>query len=291
MGVVETIPDNLIAFYGDDYYGSATRDRASEAVRGYEDYSFTAEHGTGWAAALVTLLCPDGGRVLDIGCADGHLLAKLGTAYEKSGIEINEGMARVAASSGVTILGRDLMNFDLAEQFHNSFDIVSAIAVFEHLPDIHQAMRVALKLLRDDGVMLFEVPLMSAVHDNTIWLTSSLEHVWYPSEEGLRHLVETELGAHLVGTELFISGYASVYIGLVFRDAANAQAIQDVADQILLRVAEPATTQAALARMLLHLVHAATATHADVGLLVSIPSEVHLTLSYSANSLNFGKQI
>ena len=48
------------------------------------------------------------------------------------------------------------MNFDLAEQFHNSFDIVSAIAVFEHLPDIHQAMRVALKLLRDDGVMLFE---------------------------------------------------------------------------------------------------------------------------------------
>ena len=272
MGVIDPIPDDLMALYGDEYYGLGRPNGGASAEQGYTDYAYTAEHGVGWAAALVKLLRPEGGRVLDIGCADGHLLAKLGPGYAVFGIEANEATGRIAVARGAVLLGRDLLDPALIEGYAGSFDVITAIAVFEHLRDIRSGILAALRLLRDDGVLLFEVPLMSAVHDNAVWLTSSLEHVWYPSEMGLRSLVETELGAQLVGTELFIAGYASTYIGLVFRGAANGQAIRDLAARVFPSEAEPASADEAIARMLLHMVHAATATHADIGVLANLPA-------------------
>src|SRR5579864_6249918 len=87
MGVIETVPDDLMSLYSEAYYGTGQAGCAPEARPGYEDYAYTAEHGTAWAAALVRLFCPNGGRVLDIGCADGHLLKKLGPGYDLYGIE------------------------------------------------------------------------------------------------------------------------------------------------------------------------------------------------------------
>lgn len=271
MGVIEPIPDDLMAFYGDDYYGIGQPNSESQFGRGYANYAFTAEHGVGWAAALVKLLRPAGGRVLDIGCADGHLLAKLGPTYAAFGIEANKATGRVASERGVAMLGRDVCDRVLIEAHRGSFDVITAIAVFEHLRDIRAGMETALRLLRNDGVLLFEVPLMSAVHDNTTWLNSSLEHVWYPTEQGLQRLVQTELGAELVGAEVFVTGYASTYVGLVFRGAANSQAIRGLADRILLPESVPSSPDESIARMLLHLVHAATATHRDVGALAQVP--------------------
>lgn len=271
MGVIDPIPDDLMALYGDGYYG-APQPEGSGTGQGYSDYTYTAEHGVSWAAALVKVLRPSGGRVLDIGCADGHLLTKLSPDYAVFGIEANVATGKVAAERGVVVVGRDLVDPVLIEHYGGSFDVITAIAVFEHLRDIRSGMQAALRLLRDDGVLLFEVPLMSSVHDNTVWLTSSLEHVWYPSEQGLRQLVETELDAQLVGTELFITGYASTYVGLVFRKAADGQVIRELAARILLREGDPNSADEATARMLLHLVHAATATHSDVGVLATLPA-------------------
>jgi glycosyltransferase involved in cell wall biosynthesis/SAM-dependent methyltransferase len=271
MGVIDAIPDDLMAYYGDDYFGAGQVGGGGETGRGYEDYAYTAEHGVDWAAALVKLLRPAGGRVLDIGCADGHLLAKLGPDYAVFGIEANQATGQIAAERGVVVLGRDLVDPLLIESYKASFDVITAIAVFEHLRDIRSGIEAALRLLRDDGVLLFEVPLMSAVHDNTVWLTSSLEHVWYPSEQGLRQLVQTELGAQLLGTELFITGYGSTYVGLAFHNTADRQTVRELAARVLLREADPASFDEATACMLLHLVHAATATHADVGVLANLP--------------------
>jgi glycosyltransferase involved in cell wall biosynthesis/SAM-dependent methyltransferase len=268
MGVISPIPDDLLAFYGDDYY----RAEGKSSTHGYSDYSYTAEHGVRWAASLVKLLRPQGACVLDIGCADGHLLAKLGPNYTVFGIEANEAAGRLAAQRGVVVLGRDLLDPNIVKEHAGRFDVITAIAVFEHLRDIRAAMENALHLLRTNGVLLFEVPLMSPIHDNTVWFTSSLEHVWYPSEKGLRHLVTTELGAQLLGVELHITGYGSTYVGLVFRETADEQAIRGLAARVLLREVEPISAEEAAARMELHLVHGATTTIADVGALATLPS-------------------
>jgi glycosyltransferase involved in cell wall biosynthesis/2-polyprenyl-3-methyl-5-hydroxy-6-metoxy-1,4-benzoquinol methylase len=270
MGVIDPIPDDLMALYGDDYYGLGQHKGGSPLRQGYTDYSYTAEHSLGWAAAIVRLLQPTGGRVLDIGCADGHLLAKLDSRYEMFGIEANEATARLATERGVAVLAHDLADPKLIGSY-GSFHVITAIAIFEHLRDIRSGMATALHLLRNDGVLLFEVPFMSAVHDNTVWLTSSLEHVWYPSEQSLKQLVQVELGADMIGAELYITGYASTYVGLVFHKEADRRAICDLATRVLLRKTDAASADESIARMLLHLVHAATAAHEDLGALADLP--------------------
>jgi glycosyltransferase involved in cell wall biosynthesis/SAM-dependent methyltransferase len=268
MGAISPIPDDLSLFYGDNYYGIGGQNLSSV---GYSDYSYTAEHGVSWAAALVKLLRPDGGRVLDVGCADGHLLAKLGPNYAVFGIEANEAAGRIATQHGVAVLGRDLLDAGIIRHYTHSFDVITAIAVFEHLRDIRSGLENVLHLLRDDGVLLFEVPLVSTTHDNTVWFNSSLEHVWYPSEQGLKWLVQTELEVQLLGVELHIKNYGSNYVGLIFRKTADERTLRGIASRVLLREAEPVSTEEAAARMMLHLVHAATTTIADVDALATLP--------------------
>ena len=261
MGVVETIPDDLMALHGDGYCSAGCADDAGAVGHGYAD---TAEHAVSWASALVRVIRPQGGRVLDIGCANGRLLTKLGPRYATFGIEPNAAMAQAAADQGVDILAHDFLDPSLTDQYAGSFDVITAIAVFERLPDIRAAMAQALHLLRPDGVLLFEVPLLSTTHDNAVWLSSSLGHVWYPSERALRWLIENALQARLMGTELQITGYGCTYVGLVSRDPAVTAGLAGLADRILLQRTPPLNDDEAVARMQLHLMHAATTTHADL---------------------------
>jgi glycosyltransferase involved in cell wall biosynthesis/SAM-dependent methyltransferase len=271
MGVVAVNPEHLTTFYDDGYYGLNGSDTGDSPGLGYATYAYTGEHSVRWAAEVVNLVRPNGGRVLDIGCADGLLLSKLGPAYTTFGIEVNASAAQSARERGITIIGDDLLDESMVAKYAGSFDVITATAVFEHLSDIRGGIETALRLLRDNGILLFEVPLMSAVHDNTTWLTSSLEHVWYPSESGLRRLVETELGAHLIGSELYIEGYASNYVGVAFSAGADTAMIEGFAERVLMRRSEPTSDQERTARFFLHVVHAATSTHADLDALPLVP--------------------
>lgn len=254
MGVVASMMADLAALYDDAYYGG---DGTADAL-GYEDYRFTAEHGVSWAAAIVPLL-KGGGRVLDIGCADGTLLQKLPTSFQLYGIEVNGSMAARAARAGATLIGRDLLAPDVLRDYHDSFDVVTAIAVFEHLPDFRRGMQIAIELLKPDGILLFEVPYISARHDNRAWFESSLEHVYYPSRDSLRRLSES-LGAHLVGGELYIRDYASTCIGLIARDAALVPNLQGLFDALTGDGEVALTTEQRDARFHLMLVHAANSS-------------------------------
>jgi hypothetical protein len=71
-GIVEHFQDDVQSLYGDNYFSAAP-----DSAVGYNDYAFAAEHGVTWAAALLRILKP-GGKVLDIGCANGRALQLLG---------------------------------------------------------------------------------------------------------------------------------------------------------------------------------------------------------------------
>lgn len=273
LGVVEAIPGDLAAYYSESYYGA----EGDDGSVGYSDYQFMAEHGTSWAASIVQLLKPSG-RILDIGCVDGALLARLPDTYERFGIEVNEAMAARAASHNVWILGRDLLDAHLVREHRGGFDIVTAIAVFEHLADFRGGMGNALNLLKPDGVLLFEVPCMSDQYSNRTWFETSLEHVYYPSAGSIRRLVEG-LGAFLVGGELYVQDYASTYVGIAFHDRAQANRIQRLFNTLTSSVGTVSDPQENRARLRLMLVHAAQSSVDLVAGLRDVPA-VELTESF-----------
>lgn len=209
MGVAE-LHTELEELYDDSYY------EGSDGAIGYTDYAYTAEHALAWAASLVRLLLP-AGRVLDIGCADGHLLLQLMPTYTCYGIEVNPRMAARAEQAGVTVIGSDIFGPGIVEDYRGHFDAVTAIAVFEHTRDFRRAVEIALELLSPGGFLLFEVPLIGPGSDEDVWFTSSLEHVFYPSDAALRHLFTMELGQPLVGGEERVTGYGSIFVGLTTR--------------------------------------------------------------------------
>lgn len=262
LGVIEAMPDDLGLFYDDSYYIS---ERFDQAV-GYTDYQLMAEHGLSWAAELVCRL-KDGGKILDIGCADGNLLKRLPGTFDPHGIEVNERMLAQAADSGIDIIGRDLLDPGILERYAQQFDIVTAIAVFEHLRDFRRGFEVALAMVKRDGFLLFEVPYVSDDYQNSVWFESSLEHVFYPSRDSLRLLIEG-LGFQLVGGEVNIRDFASNFIGIVFHDPALEKRIKELFALLTATEGRIPDRKLRIARQNLMLIHAAQSTPE---LLVGLP--------------------
>jgi glycosyltransferase involved in cell wall biosynthesis/SAM-dependent methyltransferase len=207
MGFVERYPIDLAAYYEDSYY--AGTDPATH--QGYAEYNLVAAHSLTWVAQLVRLLRPSG-RVLDVGCANGYLLKLLGSSYECYGIEVNTEMAQACRKAGFTIIGTDVTAPEVVADQRGSFDVIIAIAVLEHLADMRAALVNIHDLLADGGVFIAEVPLISDSVDNQVWYESSLEHIYYPTVEGLTYLMGEVFGRASGGHEVHVRGYGATYV-------------------------------------------------------------------------------
>jgi glycosyltransferase involved in cell wall biosynthesis/SAM-dependent methyltransferase len=250
MGLVEQQPASTVHFYGDGYYGGLA---GLPAGSHYEDYDFTAEHTLLWVRLMVEALRPTGGRILDVGCANGFLLNRLNGHFERFGIEVNTTAATAAARSGITIIASDIA--DPRVMSHERFDVVTAMATLEHVLDIRGAVAICLDLLAPGGSFLYEVPLISEFADNKDWLNASYEHISYPTRRGLEALFASFPGTLHTGFETEIRGFSASYIGVAARDpSAFARA-----ERLLGAMAQPHLTDLDLTERRLnlayHLVH------------------------------------
>ncbi len=268
MGRVAQRPLDTAAYYTDSYYSS---DAAGDA--GYSDYTMVAAHSLAWTAELIRLLSSGGKslKILDVGCADGHLLKQLGPTYETFGIEANEHLREHCARAGIRILGSDICDPSLPAGYSGAFDIITAIAVLEHVPDIRTALDRIRSLLAPEGVLIFEVPLLSPTRDNGIWFRSSLEHIYYPTLEGLAFLFKDVFKLPLIGREVAIQGYGSTFVGLATPSATRhrklAESFQHLADSPL---AALRSRQERSFRFYFDLIHAAITSPGTVALLAEI---------------------
>ncbi len=248
-GIVEQFQENVQSLYADDYFSAAP-----DSAIGYEEYAQTAEHAIAWAPSLLRILKPRG-KVLDVGCANGLALQLLGEGYDCFGIELNDSMAQEARRSGVQMIAHDLLDSSVEQHYAKWFDAVLAIAVFEHIPDFKEAFRTATALLKPDGILIFEVPVVQAAGD--IWYRSSLEHLHYPTESSIEYLFREILHLPLTGTVVDVQDFGCTYIGLTSPDAETARRAGD--EYLRLTTAEPALLQddEARFRWLLDLMHSA----------------------------------
>lgn len=265
MGMVAERPIDTSAYYSDAYYSTA---EASDS--GYSEYPLVAAHSLGWVRELIGLLGA-GGKVLDVGCADGHLLRSLGRPGELYGVEVNQRFLEQCRRAGIQMLGTDICDPSLPARYGGSFAVITAIAVLEHVVDIRTALDSVRALLASEGVLIFEVPLISPTADNRVWFTSSLEHVYYPTREGLEFLFETVFGLPLIGRELVIKDYASTFVGLATRSARKhlelGKLLEHLLDTPIAALESPVERSF---RLFFDLVHAAAPTPENVALLTEL---------------------
>ncbi|MEQ8239537.1 MAG: class I SAM-dependent methyltransferase [Cyclobacteriaceae bacterium] len=94
------------------------------------------------------------GRLLDFGCGTGHFLSATPSTYTTFGYDQDSDALNIAQSvSGATIL-----NSISSIQKEESFDIITAWHVIEHIHELKETIRLLRKKLSKDGFMFIAVP-------------------------------------------------------------------------------------------------------------------------------------
>lgn len=96
------------------------------------------------------------GKVLDIGCGLGELLSKFQeNNWDCTGIEFNEFAADYARTSfNLNIVNKSIYEFDGTDKY----DLIMLWGVLEHFYDPVKILKKINELLKDDGILVLEVP-------------------------------------------------------------------------------------------------------------------------------------
>lgn len=200
---IESIPDNLAAYYPSNYYSYSAPSAANKfkqtllKLRDY--YAVTGKSLIGHALSLVSAnsklstLRPvelkQDSRILDVGCGAGLLLNSLKEAGFTQLLGIDPFNAdTILYPNGLTIEKRDIFSetgqWDLI-MFHHSF---------EHLVEQQHTLEQARKLLDKNGTVLLRVPTVSSYawqHYGVNW--SQLDaprHLFLHSVDSIKKLAE-----------------------------------------------------------------------------------------------------
>jgi SAM-dependent methyltransferase len=131
------------------------------------------------------------GRILDVGCGDGDFLAGLKRrGWQVSGIEFSDAAAALSRAKGIDIFQGDLAS---ARFPNGSFDVVTFWHVLEHIPEPVPVLVEARRILRDDGLLVVEVP------DSASLTFRLCRQHWFPLDvpRHLQHFTPATLNALL----------------------------------------------------------------------------------------------
>ncbi len=191
--------------YDRSYYETRYRDYARQnPPRKLDFYAALAERAVSGVARP---------RVLDIGCAFGLFLRRLGDRWDRTGVDASEyaiGRARE------TVPG---VRFEISPPgeipVEGPFDLVTAFDVLEHVPELDEAFAWIARNLAPQGEMLFVVPVYDGptgplvrrldrdpthVHKEgrSFWLQAAARHLRVVDYQGVfRYLIAGRFYAHV----------------------------------------------------------------------------------------------
>jgi len=130
-------------------------------------------------------------RILDAGCAAGGALEDYRErGWETYGLEISGVAAQRAARGGHRVACGQVENACFTDRF---FHLVRTRHVMEHLPNCLQGFRELRRVLRDDGLLVVEVPnfrsFWGRVFREFYWQVDAPRHIWFFSESSLRRIL------------------------------------------------------------------------------------------------------
>lgn len=135
--------------------------------------------------------------VVELGSNDGIMLRNFKEAgYRHLGVEPSVNVADVARSQGVNTIS-DFFGEDLAAKIvteHGHADAILAANVMCHIPDLNSVARGIKKLLKPDGVLMFEEPYLGdmiaktsydQIYDEHVFIFSAASISWTFGQYGL----------------------------------------------------------------------------------------------------------
>ncbi len=122
----------------------------------------------------------ENGRFLDIGCGGGkYLLSMQNLGWQVEGVEFNEGAVQTCRQSGLKVFHGELHEAQLPE---NSFSVVTARHVLEHVAEPIPFVTEIFRILKPGGLMVLKTPNSRALARD--WFGSK----WFPNDVP-RHLI------------------------------------------------------------------------------------------------------
>ena len=115
---------------------------------------------------ILTDLPRHGGRLLDLGCDDGDWTMKLASVTPREGVhgvEVVEERAVAARSRGVDVVVADLAH--VLPLPADTFDVIHANQVIEHVPDIDLFATEVRRLLKPGGLAIVSTENTSSWHN------------------------------------------------------------------------------------------------------------------------------
>ncbi len=133
-----------------------------------------------------------GGRLLDVGCGLGLFLQRMADRFELYGIDVSE---YAVARASVRLPGAHIASGSLTEgiPFAGTFDVVTAINVFEHLADPSAGLAAVRSRLRRGGLFVAHLPTIGNRVQARIYAGSydkDPTHIYRPSGKAFSRLVE-----------------------------------------------------------------------------------------------------
>jgi SAM-dependent methyltransferase len=138
----------------------------------------------------------DRGRMLDIGCGRGLRLLEFQRAgFDVTGMDfVPDSVNYLTTVHGIPAKCTDFKGLSTAFEA-NSFDVVTAFAVVEHVLDVVAAIKACLELVRPGGIFLTQMPYIDGFQARFFgqkWqpVVEAPRHITLPSVKGVRRAFE-----------------------------------------------------------------------------------------------------
>lgn len=200
---VQPAAEDLPTLYQAEYFESDYRCGRAEGSS-FDESALEAEN-RGLLDAFEAL--GSRGRLLDVGCASGWLLAHArARGWQAKGVELSDSAARFARERGLDVFHGELLGAQLPA---SSFDLIYLGDVLEHVPDCRATLGEVARLLSPGGHLYLRGPITThslarslalAVYDllgRTIVLREPPYHLWEFTPGPLRRLAR-EVGLQVV---------------------------------------------------------------------------------------------
>ena len=163
----------------------------------FEDYRYLSSVGLSGHFKNVADLINDkyqikDKKILEIGCNDGVLLEplkRLGADVE--GVDPAKNIVKVARDKGLKVYN-DYFNDKTfgGDKFNSKYDIVISNNTFAHIIDIQSVIKRINKVLKSEGIFIFEVHYLKSLIDGKQWDNVYHEHIFYYSITALQKMFQ-----------------------------------------------------------------------------------------------------